>query len=69
MKRASLQIRERILSGEELLFLLSAKQKPLEEERMVNAVYELIYGVAATKDNDVAGMLLQTCVYRKPYPR
>jgi hypothetical protein len=61
---ASSQIKERILSGEELLFLLSSEQKQLEALKpMVNAVKELIDGVAATPDNDVAGMLLQTAQF------
>ena len=64
MKGASSQIREHILSGEELLFLLSSEQKQLEALKpMVNAVNELRDDVAATPDNDVAGMLLQTAVF------
>ena len=64
-KSASSQIKKRPLSGEELLSLFSPERQKqqLALNKIVNAAKELRDGIAATPDNDVAGMLLQTAQF------
>lgn len=64
-KNVSSKIKKRLLSGEELLSLFSAErqEQQLALNKIVNAARELRDGVAATRDNDVAGMLVQTAVF------